>query len=50
MFYLKFLNNYNAFMWTGGGGNIYEENEHNKSQLEFCSNILKKMPNITKNE
>lgn len=35
------LNNYNAFMWTGGGGNIYEENEHNKSQLDFCSNILK---------
>ena len=35
------LDSYDAFMWTGGGGNIYENNEHNKSQLNLCSKILK---------
>ena len=34
------LESYDAFMWTGGGGNIYEKNEHNKSQLNLCSKIL----------
>ena len=34
------LDSYEAFMWTGGGGNIYENNQHNKSQLNLCSKIL----------
>ncbi len=34
------LSNYDAFMWTGGGGNIYEDNTHNLSQLDLCSSIL----------
>lgn len=35
------LNKYDAFVWTGGGGNIYKKNDHNKSQLNLCSDILK---------
>lgn len=35
------LNTYNAFIWTGGGGNIYEKNFHNSSQLNLCEKILK---------
>ena len=34
------LNEYDAFMWTGGGGNVYEENDHNKSQLDICNDIV----------
>ena len=34
------LDSYDAFMWTGGGGNIYDNNQHNKSQLSLCSKIL----------
>jgi len=36
------LDSYDAFMWTGGGGNIYEKNNHNFSQLKLCERILDK--------
>ena len=36
------LNSYDAFMWTGGGGNIYENNKHNEYQLNLCKKILEK--------
>ena len=36
------LDSYDAFMWTGGGGNIYEINNHNLSQLKLCERILDK--------
>ena len=36
------LNSYDAFMWTGGGGNIYENNKHNNYQLNLCKKILEK--------
>ena len=36
------LNNFDAFMWSGGGGNIYEINDHNNSQLNFCKKIIEK--------
>ena len=28
------FSHYDAFLWTGGLGNIYENNSHNKKQLE----------------
>ncbi|MAV82581.1 MAG: hypothetical protein CMI90_03845 [Pelagibacteraceae bacterium] len=34
------LKSYQAFMWTGGGGNIYDKNKHNKSQIQLCQEIL----------
>lgn len=36
------LNSYDAFMWTGGGGNIYENNNHNNFQLDLCKKILER--------
>ena len=35
------LNKYDAFLWTGGLGSIYETNSHNKNQIEICEKILK---------
>ena len=35
------LNKYDAFLWTGGLGSIYENNSHNKNQIEICEKILK---------
>ena len=36
------IDTYDAFIWTGGGGNIYEKNSHNFSQLKLCENIIGK--------
>ena len=36
----KNIDNYDAYMWTGGGGNIYENNSHNYSQLKLCEKII----------
>ena len=36
------LNSYDAFMWTGGGGNIYENNNHNNFQLDLCKKIIER--------
>tara|TARA_B100000965_G_scaffold129570_1_gene107863 strand:- start:391 stop:1146 length:756 start_codon:yes stop_codon:yes gene_type:complete len=36
------VDNYDAFMWTGGGGNIYEKNSHNYLQLKLCEKIMEK--------
>ena len=30
---------YDVFMWTGGLGNIYLSNQHNKNQLKVCEKI-----------
>ena len=38
----KNIDNYDAYIWTGGGGNIYENNSHNFSQLKLCENIIGK--------
>ena len=38
----KNIDNYDAYLWTGGGGNIYENNSHNFSQLKLCENIIGK--------
>ena len=35
------LNNYDAFVWTGSGNNIYETNCHNKNQIDTCKKVLK---------
>ena len=35
------FNNYDVFLWTGGLGNIYLSNTHNKKQLLVCEKILK---------
>ena len=35
------LENFDAFMWTGGGGNIYENNIHNQLQLKLCEKLIK---------
>ena len=32
------LNKYDAFLWTGGLGNIYEKNDFNSSQLNGVNN------------
>lgn len=34
------LNKYDAFLWTGGLGNIYEKNDFNSSQLKVAENLL----------
>jgi len=34
------IDNYDAYIWTGGGGNIYENNTHNYSQLKLCEKII----------
>lgn len=34
------LDHYDAFLWTGGLGNIYENNQHNKNQIKICEKIL----------
>ena len=34
------IDTYDAFIWTGGGGNIYENNSHNYSQLKLCEKII----------
>ena len=36
------ISNYDAYMWTGGGGNIYEKNIHNYSQIKLCEKIIDK--------
>ena len=36
----KNIDNYDAYLWTGGGGNIYENNSHNYSQLKLCEKII----------
>ena len=36
----KNIDNYDAYIWTGGGGNIYENNSHNYSQLKLCEKII----------
>ena len=36
------IDSYDAFMWTGGGGNIYENNNHNSAQLKLCEKIILK--------
>ena len=36
------LDSFDAFMWTGGGGNIYDMNDHNISQLNLCKKIIEK--------
>ncbi len=36
------VSSYDAFMWTGGGGNIYEKNKHNYFQLKLCEKIIDK--------
>ncbi len=38
---LNDLKDYDAFMWTGGLGNIYEKNEFNSYQLKIAGEILK---------
>jgi len=38
---INHLKNYDAFMWTGGLGNIYEKNEFNSNQLMIAEEILK---------
>ena len=35
------IESFDAFMWTGGGGNIYENNIHNQLQLKLCEKIIK---------
>ena len=30
---------YDAFLWTGGLGNIYDDNDHNKNQLKIFDRI-----------
>ena len=35
------FNSYDAFLWTGGLGNIYTSNQHNRDQLITCEKILK---------
>jgi GMP synthase (glutamine-hydrolysing) len=35
------FNSYDAFLWTGGLGNIYTTNQHNRDQLIICEKILK---------
>ena len=34
------FSHYDAFLWTGGLGNIYENNSHNKKQLEIFTKIV----------
>jgi GMP synthase (glutamine-hydrolysing) len=35
------FSSYDAFLWTGGLGNIYTSNQHNRDQLIICEKILK---------
>ena len=34
------LSDYDAFVWTGSGNNIYETNSHNKNQIDTCNKIV----------
>lgn len=37
---------YDAAVWTGGGGNIYEDNPFNKCQLELGERVLSEVPRV----
>lgn len=38
------LKQYNAAVWTGGGGNIYENGEFDRAQLALCERVLADVP------
>lgn len=37
---------YAAAIWSGGGGNIYVNNAHNRHQLALCETVLSEVPKI----
>jgi GMP synthase (glutamine-hydrolysing) len=38
------LKQFQAAIWTGGGGNIYEKNDFNRDQLTLCERVLDDVP------
>ena len=37
---------YDAAIWTGGGGNIYEDDPFNRRQLELGERVLADVPHV----
>ncbi len=40
------LNTFDAAIWTGGDGNIYQGNDFNRRQLGLCEKVLEKVPYV----
>ncbi len=38
------LDDFQVAIWTGGGGNIYEDNDFNRDQLSLCERVLAEVP------
>ena len=38
------LESFDAAVWSGGGGNIYKDDEFNRRQLALCERVLKTVP------
>ncbi len=38
------LDGFDAAIWTGGGGNIYQADDFNRRQLDLCERVLDRVP------